>query len=68
MEYAHRFVYWAMRGPPRLPLTWDTAVIIHLCDKAGCMNPLHMRWGTQDENLHYVLPADMWAEGGAIVG
>ena len=50
-EFAHRFVHWAMRGPPRYPLTWATAVVIHLCENASCLNPMHMRWGTQEENL-----------------
>lgn len=51
MEYAHRFVYWAMVGAPRPPLTWDTAVLLHICQEAGCLNPMHMRWGTQADNL-----------------
>jgi len=51
-EYAHRFVYWAMCGSPRRPLTWEAAVLLHTCGNHGCLNPLHMRWGTQAEN-HY---------------
>jgi hypothetical protein len=50
-EYAHRFVYWAMRGAPRPPLSWGSAVLLHICQDAKCINPLHMRWGTQGENM-----------------
>ena len=52
-EYAHRFLYWAICGAPQLPMTWETAVLLHNCHEESCLNPLHMRWGTQAENIQH---------------
>ena len=59
-EYAHRFVYWAMRGAPRHPLSWGSAVLLHTCQDAKCLNPLHMRWGTQAENFAQAMAGGGW--------
>lgn len=57
-EFAHRFIHWATMGPPKPPLTWQTAVLIHeQCEDASCCNPMHMRWGTQADNLVPVMLA-----------
>ena len=59
-EYAHRFVYWAMKGPPRHPLSWGSAVLLHTCQDAKCLNPMHMRWGTQAENFAHAFGEAGW--------
>jgi hypothetical protein len=51
-EYAHRFILWAMLGPPAGGLDWGSAVVNHyICQDGTCVHPLHMRWSTQAENL-----------------
>lgn len=42
---AHRMAYEAWIGP-----LIDGMVIMHLCDNPPCINPEHLRQGTQEEN------------------
>lgn len=51
----HRLAYELHAGP--IP---DGAAILHTCDNRGCIQPKHLRAGTQAENL-----ADMTAKGRA---
>lgn len=46
-ESAHRLVLWASFGPPDR----DDQVVMHYCNNSNCLNPLHMVWGYQWENL-----------------
>ena len=44
--YAHRVSYQINRGPiPR------GMYVIHICDTPLCVNPLHLRLGTQKDNM-----------------
>jgi len=52
---AHHVAYEKVNGA-RLPGT----VVMHTCDVPGCVNPEHLRLGTQQENL-----ADMHRKGRA---
>ena len=44
---AHRFAWILMNGP--IP---EDHVIMHLCDTPLCVNPAHLKAGTQADNLH----------------
>ena len=53
---AHRASYWINRGP------FDTSFkVLHICDNPKCVNPKHLRLGTQDDNLK-----DMMVKGRAL--
>jgi hypothetical protein len=54
LVYAHRLAYaLAFGSPGRLQ-------ILHTCDVPACCNPMHLRAGTQRDNVH-----DMIAKGRA---
>lgn len=48
-ESLHRFVLWAMFGPPSLSLAFP--VVMHTCHNRSCLSPLHMVWGENGENI-----------------
>lgn len=45
-EMGHRFVLWSIYGPPAPGM-----VCMHYCNNKRCLNPLHLVWGPQSENL-----------------
>jgi hypothetical protein len=51
--FAYRWAYETYVGP-----IGEGLVLLHLCDNKLCVNPAHMRPGTQQENI-----ADMDAKG-----
>ena len=52
-QYAHRFVYQLHYG--KKP---GKKLVLHSCDNPPCVNPEHLRLGTNDENM-----AEMGAKG-----
>ena len=65
--WAHRFVCWAQHGGRRRghrdmclrtrarPQAYDEepqVEVMHTCHNGECLNPLHMRWGSREENLN----------------
>lgn len=52
---AHRHAYECTYGPIGAGM-----VVMHTCDNPPCINPAHLKLGTQQQNL-----ADMWAKGRA---
>jgi hypothetical protein len=54
---AHRWVAQLIYGPPE-----KGQVVMHSCDKPACVNPDHLRYGTQQENI-----ADMRSKGRGFV-
>lgn len=54
MVAAHRLACESAHGPAPTP----DSVAMHLCDQPGCVNPAHLRWGTQSENI-----SDAYAKG-----
>ncbi len=51
--YAHRFAYEVYVGP--IPQGY---VILHACDNRQCVNPWHLRVGTQQANVHDAICKD----------
>lgn len=43
---AHRLMCEAAHGPPP-----SGAVVMHSCNNKWCVNPTHLSWGTQKENI-----------------
>lgn len=54
--YAHRLAYEAAYGPVPSGLN-----VLHSCDNPPCINPEHLRAGTQADNVR-----DMWVRGRAV--
>ena len=55
--YAHRAYYGAFVGPIR------RKSVLHICDVPTCVNPSHLKLGTQADNMR-----DMWSKGRGAVG
>jgi hypothetical protein len=55
---AHRFAYAVQHGP--IP---SGMVVMHTCDRKCCVNPRHLRVGTQADNM-----ADMVRKGRSLTG
>lgn len=53
-RYAHREMYFVTHGTHLVP----DDVVMHLCDNPSCINPEHLRLGTNLENIR-----DMLAKG-----
>lgn len=59
-EVAHRLVLWCTLGPPPgwrpdpaappAPGAIRWPVVMHVCNHASCINPLHLVWGELVEN------------------
>jgi|KBSMisStandDraft_5_1062788.scaffolds.fasta_scaffold103331_3 hypothetical protein len=49
-----RLVCFQVYGPPQD----DRLMALHSCDNPSCINPRHLRWGTQTDNMY-----DMWDRG-----
>ena len=45
--YAHRLVCYAFNGPPQPGQT----VVSHTCNNPSCLNPRHLKWAAQQENM-----------------
>ena len=55
IEGVHRFVLWAMHGPPDTGICHP--VCMHTCHRPNCVQPRHMRYGSNKENLMDRSPA-----------
>ena len=49
LELAHRLVLWAIKGPP--PTSMMYPVAMHTCNNKSCLNPMHMMWGENKDNI-----------------
>jgi hypothetical protein len=50
---AHAFITWAFFGPPNTQFIRPG--VMHFCGNKKCLQPLHMVWGPQSENLQDAL-------------
>lgn len=57
--YAHRYVCELANGPK----PFESAVIAHKCGRSQCVNPHHLRWCSQLENI-----LDKWDHGTMVYG
>lgn len=56
---AHRVAYALAAGE------WPSACVLHTCDTPACVNPAHLRHGTQRENFHDAIQKGRWRATGA---
>lgn len=50
-EVAHRLVLWCTLGPTDPARDGiQMPVVMHICNNASCINPLHLVWGEMLEN------------------
>ena len=56
IESVHRFVMWAIHGPPGDELMLMNPVCMHDCHVANCVSPYHIRHGSHAENLRDRVP------------
>lgn len=52
---AHRFAYTVTHGP--IP---EGLFVLHSCDVRACVNPDHLRVGTQLDNIHDAIARGRW--------
>ena len=55
LQFVSRYVYEKYKG--RIP---EGLFVLHLCDNRGCINPVHLYTGTQQDNIN-----DMFERGRA---
>jgi len=49
---AHEFVAWSTHGPPKKGTRGSKRkVVLHMCHNPRCINPLHLEYGTDVENV-----------------
>ena len=61
--YAHRLAL-ILDGRPRP----EGAVALHSCNNPGCVNPAHLKWGTQKENMRQALDSGRAPHHGRVPG
>lgn len=55
---AHRVAYALAHG------RWPAASVLHSCDTPACVNPAHLRVGTQAENIREAIEKGRWQSSG----
>jgi hypothetical protein len=61
--YAHRLSLLLDGKQP-----FDSAMALHSCDNPSCVNPAHLRWGTQKENLRQAIQSGRAPHTGRVAG